>query len=172
MAAHDASDRTGGRRSAERPLDRHSRTARETLGRGRDLAEQVQRPALGLGKRLDADHLDRLQPQHGGRRRARPAGNPIGGLSVLTPQGGSLAQLPLSMLNDGPWCGSGQNQFDADLLRVKKVRATIRVQASQSGMRSSGADYAVAGTSGSALRSLPDYTLQFEVSPRNMNLGR
>jgi hypothetical protein len=100
------------------------------------------------------------------------AGNPVGGLTVLTPQGGSLAQLPLSMLNDGPWCGSGQNRFDADLLRVKKVRATVRVQASQAGMRSTGADYAVAGTSASALRSLRDYTLQFEVSPRNMNLGR
>ena len=92
--------------------------------------------------------------------------------TVLTPEGGSLAQIPLSMLNDGPWCGAGQNRFDADLFRVRKVRFTIRVQASLAGMRATGADYVNAGTSRSAYRSLPDYTLVFEVSPRNMNLGR
>jgi hypothetical protein len=99
-------------------------------------------------------------------------GNQIGGMSVLAPQGGSLAELPLSMLNNGPWCGDGNNRFDADLLRVKKVRITLRVQASQAWMRATGADFVVAGTSKSDQRSLPDYTVQFEVSPRNMNLGR
>jgi len=100
------------------------------------------------------------------------AGNPLGGMVALTPQGGSLAELPLSMLNNGPWCGDGNNKFDADLLRVKKVRITLRVQASQSSMRSTGPDYVVSGTSKEAIRSLPDYTVRFEVSPRNMNLGR
>jgi hypothetical protein len=100
------------------------------------------------------------------------AGNLLGGLTVLTPQGGSLAALPLTMLNDGPWCGDGNNRFDADLLRVKKVRITLRVQASQAALRGRGAEYVVAGTSESAFRTLPDYTVRFEVSPRNMNLGR
>jgi prepilin-type N-terminal cleavage/methylation domain-containing protein len=100
------------------------------------------------------------------------AGNLIGGMNVLAPQGGSLAQLPLTMLNDGPWCGAGNNQFDADLLRVKKVRATLRVRSSQASLRGTGADFVDAGTSNSALRSQRDYTVRFEVSPRNMNLGR
>jgi hypothetical protein len=100
------------------------------------------------------------------------AGNLLGGLSVLTPQGGSLAALPLSMLNDGPWCGDGNNQFDVDLLRIKKVRVTLRVQASLASLRGTGSEYVVAGTSQSAYRNLPDYTVRFEVSPRNMNLGR
>jgi hypothetical protein len=100
------------------------------------------------------------------------AGNLIGGLTTLTPQGGSLATLPLSMLNDGPWCGNGNNAFDVDLLRIRKVRLTVRVQASQAALRGIGAEYVVAGTSDSAVRTLPDYTLRFEVSPRNMNLGR
>jgi prepilin-type N-terminal cleavage/methylation domain-containing protein len=99
-------------------------------------------------------------------------GNLLAGLGVLTPEGGSLAPLPLTMLNDGPWCGDGQNRFDADLLRVRKVRFTIRVQASLDSLRATGADYNVAGTSRSAYKSLADYTLVFEVSPRNMNLGR
>ena len=96
----------------------------------------------------------------------------ISTLGTLTTQGGSLAALPLNILNDGPWCGSGDNRFDADLLRVKKVRITLRVQASQAALRASGADYGVSGTSKSDLRSIPDYSIQFEVSPRNMNLGR
>jgi hypothetical protein len=100
------------------------------------------------------------------------AGNPVGGMSVLVAQGGSLAPLPLSMLNDGPWCGAGDNQYDADLLRVARVRVTVRVQASQTAMRASGADYLVSGTGTQALGALRDYTLQFDVSPRNMNLGR
>jgi hypothetical protein len=100
------------------------------------------------------------------------AGNLLGGLSSLTPEGGSLAALPLSMLNNGPWCGDGSNRFDADLLRVKKVRITLRVQASQPWMRASGPDFVVPGTSRVDQRSLPDYTVQFDVSPRNMNLGR
>ncbi|MEO7189646.1 MAG: prepilin-type N-terminal cleavage/methylation domain-containing protein [Vicinamibacterales bacterium] len=100
------------------------------------------------------------------------AGNPLGGMSALTPEGGSLAPLPLSILNNGPWCGAGSNRFDADLLRVKKVRITLRVQASKGSMRATGGDYAVAGTSKSAHRALSDYTVAFEVAPRNMNLGR
>ena len=100
------------------------------------------------------------------------AGNLRGGMSTLTTQGGSLAALPITLLNNGPWCGAGDNQFDADLLRVKKVRATIRVQASAASMRAAGADYQVSGTSKSANRALADYTVVFEVAPRNMNLGR
>jgi hypothetical protein len=100
------------------------------------------------------------------------AGTLLGGLNVLATQGGSLAALPLTILNDGPWCGAGQNRFDADLLRVKKVRVTLRVQAGPASMRASGADFANTGTSQSALRTLPDYGFTFEVSPRNMNLGR
>ena len=91
---------------------------------------------------------------------------------MLPLEGGSLAQLPLPMLKDGPWCGAGQNRFDADLLRVRKVRFTIRVQAGLAGLRGTGADYANQGTSRNAYKTLPDYTLVFEVSPRNMNLGR
>jgi hypothetical protein len=49
---------------------------------------------------------------------------------------------------------------------------TARVQASKSSLRASGGDYAVSGTSTNALTALPDYTVTFDVSPRNMNLGR
>jgi len=99
-------------------------------------------------------------------------GTLLPGMTVLTPQGGSLAPLPLSMLNDGPWCGNGNNRFDADLLRVKQVRVTLRVEAESKSLRGTSAAFADAGTSSSALRYLPDFSVRFEVSPRNMNLGR
>ncbi len=100
------------------------------------------------------------------------AGNPVGGLQTLTAQGGSLAELPLPMFRDGPWCGNGNNRFDVDLMRVRKVRITVRVEAGLDALRASGADFANSGFSRSALRTLPDFAVRFEVTPRNMNLGR
>jgi hypothetical protein len=49
---------------------------------------------------------------------------------------------------------------------------TLRVQASQAGFRGTGADFVESGFNRSGLRNLADYTVQFEVSPRNMNVGR
>ena len=100
------------------------------------------------------------------------AGALLPGLATLPTQGGSLVVLPLNLLNDGSWCGNGNNRFDVDLLRVRKVRVTLRVQTGNQMFRTASADFAVAGQSRSALRSLPDYGVRFEVSPRNMNLGR
>jgi hypothetical protein len=99
------------------------------------------------------------------------AGNLVAGLTQLPAQG-SLARLPLSILNDGPWCGAGDNRFDADLLRVRSVRVTLRIQATQAAHRGRGADYANPGGVRSALRAVPDYTATFVVSLRNPGLGR
>lgn len=100
------------------------------------------------------------------------AGNAIPGLSQLPAQGGSLAPLSLAMLSDGPWCGAGDNRFDADLFRVRRVRVTIRIQATQAGHRGSGPDYVNPGFTGSSQLAVPDYTAVFDVAPRNLNLGR
>ena len=100
------------------------------------------------------------------------SGNPISGLTQLATDGGSLAPLPLAMLNDGPWCGGGENRFDADLLRVRKVRVTLRVQAGDAQFRGTSAEFTESGFNTAALKELADYSLRFEISPRNMNLGR
>jgi len=100
------------------------------------------------------------------------AGNPISGLGRLPTAGASLASLPMSLMDDGPWCGAGGTRFDADLLRVRRIRVTLRIQASLPGLRGAGPDFRVSGISRSALRTLPDYTVTFDVTPRNMNLGR
>jgi prepilin-type N-terminal cleavage/methylation domain-containing protein len=100
------------------------------------------------------------------------AGNPVPGLVTLATQGSSLAPLPLSMLGDGPWCGAGDNRFDADLLRVKVVRVSLRVQATQSVYRGTGSDFASPGSNRNAWRGVPDYAAMFDVVPRNLNLNR
>ena len=100
------------------------------------------------------------------------AGNYVN-MPTLTPDEGSLAPLPAAILKDGPMCGGGNNAFDADLLRIRKVRVTMRVQAANPALR--GADTALfkhPGTSRGGEKFVPDYTVSFEVSPRNLNLAR
>jgi Prokaryotic N-terminal methylation motif len=94
-------------------------------------------------------------------------------LPTLTADEGSLAALPASTLTDGPWCGSGTNEFDADLLRIRKVRITLRMQAANAAMR--GRDtrlFLNPGTSTDSAKLVPDYFVRFEVTPRNLNLTR
>jgi prepilin-type N-terminal cleavage/methylation domain-containing protein len=98
------------------------------------------------------------------------AGNPKP-MPVLA-QNTSLVALPASMLSDGPWCGSGSSAFDADLLRVRTVRVTLRVQAASTSLRATGSAYALPGLSLGAERQLPDYVVTFEIAPRNLSLGR
>jgi len=100
------------------------------------------------------------------------AGAPVSGLAWLPTDGASLAPLPLPMLQDGPWCGGGSTVFDADLLRIGRVRITLRIEASLTGLRGLGVDFANPGTSRHPLRTVPDYSVTFDVSPRNLSLGR
>lgn len=99
-------------------------------------------------------------------------GNYIGP-GALTPTDGSLALLTADILTDGPYCGSSSNQFDADLLRIRKVLVSLRVQAAAATLR--GTDTSLFMKPGTALggeRFVPDYRLSFEVAPRNLNLAR
>ena len=92
---------------------------------------------------------------------------------TLTATDGSLAALTAEVLTDGPYCGTGDNQFDVDLLRIRKVKVTIRLQAGAASLR--GTDSVRFRNSGTAVggdRYVPDYQMQFEVTPRNLNLTR
>jgi hypothetical protein len=89
------------------------------------------------------------------------AGNPKPMATLAGPSDG-LVPLPLSMFSDGPWCGSGGTQFDADLLRVREVRVSLRIRATLSAFR--------AATSAS--RYLPDLAATFTIAPRNLGVSR
>lgn len=99
-------------------------------------------------------------------------GNYIGP-PALPATDGSLAVLKPEDLSNGPYCGSGSNEYDVDLLRIRKIRVTLRVQTGQEGLRSTDtALFMRPGRAGPSDRVLPDYRVSFEVAPRNLNLAR
>jgi prepilin-type N-terminal cleavage/methylation domain-containing protein len=92
---------------------------------------------------------------------------------TLAATDGSLAVLTAAMLTDGPYCGNGDGRFDIDLLRIRKVKAMMRVQAASPSLRGvDTARFRNAGTASGSDRYVPDYQTQFEVTPRNLNLTR
>ena len=95
------------------------------------------------------------------------------GLETLTADEGSLAILKPDQLNDGPWCGGGDNEFDADLLRVRKIRVTLRMQVSSDSLRGSNPLlFMNPGRAKQSTTMVPDYVVRFDITPRNLNLIR
>lgn len=95
--------------------------------------------------------------------------------TALGPLNGPLVKATSTQLTNGPWCpdASTANRFDADLLRVKKVRVTLRVQVANKSLRGpTGPFFMRGGTSSGGARYIPDQEISFEVTPRNLNFGR
>jgi hypothetical protein len=82
------------------------------------------------------------------------------------------AEIDPATLQDGPW-SSGDvaiGAFDADLLRIRRVRVTLRVQAARAALRGpAGVLFTYGGTAGSMERYLPDREIRVDVAPRNLN---
>jgi len=93
--------------------------------------------------------------------------------AALAASDGSLVELTAANLTDGPYCGTGDNRFDVDLLRMRKVKVTMRLQAASASLRGNdAARFTNRGTAKGGDRYVPDYQTQFEVAPRNLNLTR
>jgi hypothetical protein len=96
-------------------------------------------------------------------------------MGALGPSTGPLVKLTQAMLTDGPWCpdSAAGNRFDADLLRVRKIRVTLRVQVGPKAFRGPiGPLFLRGGTSIGGERYIPDQAIVFEVTPRNLSFGR
>jgi hypothetical protein len=76
--------------------------------------------------------------------------------------------MPASILADGPSCGQPPFQFDADLLRVRRVSFTIRVEAESAEFRARGIGFSSPGVSRASARAVPDVQTTVDVAPRNM----
>lgn len=86
-----------------------------------------------------------------------------------------LMKLTQAQLTDGPWCpdAAASGRYDADLLRIRRVKVKYRVQASSANFRGAAGIFFIRGGSAkSGERYLPDQEIKFDVTPRNMSLGR
>jgi prepilin-type N-terminal cleavage/methylation domain-containing protein len=95
------------------------------------------------------------------------AGAPLARLPALV-SGPALVALAGSLFTDGPWCpdAASANRYDADLLRVRSVVITIRVEAAIAALRGpAGPLFTRAGTARGS-RFVPDTETRLQVSPR------
>ena len=82
--------------------------------------------------------------------------------------GTAPALVSQSRLTDGPVCGQAPHRFDADLLRVRRIGVTIRLETESAALRGSGPAFSTPGTSAGGSKYVPDVQVTFEVAPRNI----
>ena len=84
------------------------------------------------------------------------------------------AEVPPEALIDGPWHPSdvAADRFDADLLRIRRVRVVIRAQAAAPWLRGRDARLFTFSGTAEASRQIPDQEITLDVAPRNLNLNR
>jgi hypothetical protein len=84
----------------------------------------------------------------------------------------TLVRLEEGILTDGPWCGAGGNRFDADLLRIRRVRVVLRLQAADPGARGTDRSrFSRSGTASEASSMVSDVMVAVDVAPRNLRQG-
>lgn len=104
-----------------------------------------------------------------------PDKQPVPRLPMLGDGSPALVKLTAAELTDGPWCPDAANphRYDADLLRVRKIGVTIRLETALSALRGpAGVLFARGGTSRFAGRWVADLETRFDISPRNLTMGR
>ena len=96
-------------------------------------------------------------------------------MPALGPANGALVKFTPEQLTNGPWCpDSGNiNRYDADLLRIRRVKVTLRVQVADPTLRGpTGPLFLRGGISRGGTTYIPDQEISFDVAPRNLNFGR
>jgi hypothetical protein len=96
-------------------------------------------------------------------------------LTILGGGNPTLVKLTPAQLMDGPWCPdeTNPNRWDADLLRIRTVAVTLRVETAARALRGpAGLLFTNGGTARGGNRWVPDQEVRFKVTPRNLNLGR
>src|SRR4030095_5528878 len=86
-------------------------------------------------------------------------------LATLGAAGSGLVTLTAAQLTDGPWCpnNTSANRWDADLLRIRKIGVTVRVQAALAALRGPASVFFTrGGTSRDYNKWAPDQEIHFE----------
>jgi prepilin-type N-terminal cleavage/methylation domain-containing protein len=120
---------------------------------------------------IDPSSTSAPQPPAGTGNCVYGAGTPP--TPLLIEFGGTLLrQASPSQFTDGPVCGIAPRRFDGDLLRLRRVRVTLRAQVGADDLRGTGIDFRQAGISRGGESSVPDLEVTFDVTPRNMRPTR
>ena len=92
----------------------------------------------------------------------------------LQNSGAGVIAIGQAMLIDGPWCPDAAHafRFDADLLRIRRVRVHVRLQAARPFRGLAGLLFANSGSALDPGRQVPDETMTVDVAPRNINVAR
>lgn len=94
-------------------------------------------------------------------------------LPLLANFGGAGPKLmSASVLTDGPACGQAPYRFDADLLRIRRISFTIRLEAESGEFRGRGPAFSTSGVSRSSGRMVADQQTTVDVAPRNLAARR
>ena len=100
----------------------------------------------------------------------------VGGQYVprLANLGAGVISLGQALFVDGPWCPDAAHafRFDADLLRIRRVRVHLRLQAARPFRGLPGAWFVNGGAAGDPWRYVPDERVTLEVMPRNVHVAR
>lgn len=96
------------------------------------------------------------------------AGSPRFG-RALSPAGARDIRIALDEFTDGPWCGTGGNTFDADLLRIRRVRAVVRLRAAPDSARGRGVLFLSPGRATHALRLVNDLEVIIDATSRALS---
>ena len=99
---------------------------------------------------------------------------------VVTPRlaalsgGQVLVLLSAASLADGPWCpdSSNPNRYDADLLRVREIVATVRIEAAVDSLRGPAGPLFSRGGTARGTRMVPDRSARLVIAPRSLNVWR
>jgi type II secretory pathway pseudopilin PulG len=95
-------------------------------------------------------------------------------LPGLAPDASGLVELTAALLRDGPWCPDETSavRYDADLLRLRRIAVTVRVQAGAASFRGPASAFFMHPGIASTSRSVPDHEVGLAVAPRNLGLER
>ncbi|MGE3508507.1 MAG: PilW family protein [Vicinamibacterales bacterium] len=96
------------------------------------------------------------------------------GLPPLGPADGPLVPLRSDQLSDGPWCPEAASpvRYDADLLRIRSVELTVRIESALDALRGPAGTFTRPGTASDPRRLLPDVELHLRITPPALVSGR
>jgi hypothetical protein len=111
-----------------------------------------------VSRTYSLDGATRILRQYDGDLSDQPSADHIASLTfdyfADEGAGGALAEIDRATLADGPWLGAGSSRYDADLLRVRMVRVSVRAEASTPALRA----------------SAPDVIARLSIAPRSMGI--